>query len=411
MSDCQNCQTCQQCVTCQNYANGNQQFPKMMNNQQMNGHNCTGNCGQNQNKPMRINEITLWNTRRCNLRCDYCFVYKLHENQTSDDMSDEVINAFPNFLSKYCNQNPKLWFFGGEPLVNFNGVKKVYDVCKNTVGYGMTSNLTLMDEDTAKWLGKRKFSVLASIDGIAEAHNKHRKDINGIGTFNRAMEGLFNVRKYINRQPQIRCTVAPDTVEYAFDTVNYFLNYDFFDLALEPVYEVEWKPEDLKAYSKQLKMIADLALTMPEPLQIKPFMDLKALFNPQPWNMRCGLAQSGVGMDTDGLIYPCHRFVASHNKDLSIGDVFNGINEAKLAKYRMSYTKPVSEYGAEHCEECMFKNACIGGCLSCNLDVCGNVSTMPKSCCDIINMYIETFIPKYLSLVTMPNGMRKQSFH
>jgi len=379
------CLECQNCVTCQKYGIAQSNNVK---------------CNVNAPQEYKIGEITLWNTRRCNLNCEYCFVYELHKDkQTSSDISDEVIQALPNFVSKYCKSNPSIWFFGGEPLVNFDGIKKIYDAVGTGVKYGMTSNLTLMTEDKAKWLGQRNFGVLASIDGNKDSYNSHRKFSDGTGAYDLAIRGLKNARLFITKNLQIRYTVTPVTVKYVYDSVRELAEMGYDNIALEPVYEVEWNVRNLDEYSEQLKLIADMMIDMPQPIKIKPIMDMAMMFNKMDWKKRCGLAQFGVGMDTDGVLYPCHRFVTRHDESLSIGNVFDGPDMSKIKQFNNQYIKPVSELGIEKCIKCVWKEACIGSCLACNLDMTGNISTVPESVCKITEMYVNTFIPKYLSLV------------
>lgn len=63
----------------------------------------------------------------CNLRCDYCFAGKGDYHTKREVMSPEVALQAVDFLVEHSGkkQNIEIDFFGGEPLINFETVKKV----------------------------------------------------------------------------------------------------------------------------------------------------------------------------------------------------------------------------------------------------------------------------------------------
>jgi uncharacterized protein len=320
-------------------------------------------------------------------------------------MPDEVIEKLPAFLEKYFVPNPNIWFFGGEPLVAWDRIVKVYETVKPKIpnaNFGMTTNLSLMDEEKAIWLGKRNFGVLCSIDGGKEAHNKHRILKGGAGTWDMVWRGLQNVRKYININPQIRWTVNPDTVQYLYDDFKFYVSNGLTNLAIEPVYEVKWGEEELNMWADQMEKIAKFMIDSNIQITVKPFQDLLMLFSPQPleWRSRCGLAQGGIGMDINGKVYYCHRFVATMRDDLTIGDVFKGIDENKRKEVTKRWIthRPYNADNPERCKTCPVKWACFGGCLAVNYDTSGDAHKVPTSYCDIMEINAKRLLPYVLIL-------------
>jgi len=409
--ECGQCYTCQTCVESENNLGGagvKVDIKAGIQDMRTERHRLKAITVGDVQIPEKFFELTLWNTSRCNFRCDYCFVYKLYPNQENKDLKDEVIEKLPEFLEKYFVPNPNIWFFGGEPMYSWDTIVKVYETVKPRIpnaNFGMTSNLALITEEKAKWLGARKFGILCSIDGGKESHNTHRKFADGKPTWEYVWKGLENVRKYINQNPQIRWTVAPETVKYLYNDFLFYVKQGLTNLAIEPVYEIEWKQEDLEAWASELEKIGKFLVDSNIPIRVKSFDDLMILFNPQPisqsqWKTRCGLAQGGIGMDINGRVFACHRFVATMKEDLTIGDVFNGIDEEKrkaLTEY-WAKERPYMVSNSERCETCPFRWGCMGGCLAVNYDVNGDVHKVPKAYCDIMEINTKRLLPYVLVL-------------
>jgi len=271
--------------------------------------------------PDKIFELTAWATGRCNLRCHYCFVYKLYPQQPSSDMQPDVVEALIDFGLRYGSRPIRIWWFGGEPLLAFdNVIKYAVDLVlkrglrvgmNGDVYFGLTTNCTLLTEDKVKFFARYGFGILLSIDGTKEKHDKYRVFPNGRGSFDVAWRGLQLVRKYLNPNPSIRWTVAPETVEGLANDVKWYVDQGLTNLAIDWVYEVKWYEEDLKKLRQEMYKIREYMIKWMRqgiPVMLKFVRDgvapAVAPFRAW-WKSRCGLGQGSVGVDIDGTIYPC----------------------------------------------------------------------------------------------------------
>ena len=69
-----------------------------------------------------INQILVKVTARCNLNCDYCYVFNMGDQSWKDLprlMSDKVINGTIDFIENNFTENDEvcITFHGGEPLM------------------------------------------------------------------------------------------------------------------------------------------------------------------------------------------------------------------------------------------------------------------------------------------------------
>lgn len=136
-------------------------------------------------------------TQQCNLRCEYCIYSgayhyeRIHNNtMTSKETLDSIINKW--FI--YPNHPENVSFYGGEPLLNFNGIAYFVSRMKEKaidVEYYITTNGTLLGIDEIQdFLIKHNFHINISYDGLN--HDLYRKDKNN-------KETRFKVEQIIER--------------------------------------------------------------------------------------------------------------------------------------------------------------------------------------------------------------------
>ena len=143
-------------------------------------------------KSEHVKALCLHICHDCNLRCKYCFAgtgdYKGHR----EFMSEEVALKAIDFLIENSGNRKILEtdFFGGEPLLNFDVVKKTVEYANEKAAalgkkflFTMTTNGVLLKGEIADWLNENMENVVLSLDGRKEIHDDVRKTINGKGSF------------------------------------------------------------------------------------------------------------------------------------------------------------------------------------------------------------------------------------
>lgn len=184
----------------------------------------------------KLGQITFEVTQKCNLRCDYCIYQeenpKFRDFSQHGDMSFEIAKKVIDYSLDKMKDEFYITFYGGEPLLNFKLIKQCIEYVKslnlsNTIMYSMTTNLTLMTKEIADYLaGVPNFTVVCSIDGNKELHDEHRKGSDGSGSFERAMEGLKNLRNaYGDRDENIivNMVITPPYTRERFDKIQGFI--------------------------------------------------------------------------------------------------------------------------------------------------------------------------------------------
>jgi MoaA/NifB/PqqE/SkfB family radical SAM enzyme len=108
----------------------------------------------------------------------------------STELSKEDYFELLNQIKRDFDQLPMLCITGGEPLLRKDFFEIMEYAKELGFSWGMTSNGTLIDRDTAERLKKAGMKTVSiSIDGTEEIHDEFRRTKGG---FKRAIEGIEN---------------------------------------------------------------------------------------------------------------------------------------------------------------------------------------------------------------------------
>ena len=93
-----------------------------------------------------------------------------------------------------------LSFYGGEPLLNFENIKRIVDFSKKLFNgwkltFSITTNGTLINNEIIDFLISNDFQILISIDGPKAIHDAKRIFPNGKGSFELIMNNLEKILK------------------------------------------------------------------------------------------------------------------------------------------------------------------------------------------------------------------------
>ena len=131
-----------------------------------------------------IKALCLHVAHTCNLNCEYCFAGQGKYHGEDAIMSFEVGKKAIDFLVKNSGtrKNLEVDFFGGEPLVNFDVVKKLVAYARSIekesgkhFRFTLTTNGMLLDDDVIDFLNKEMNNVVLSLDGRKEINDAKRK--------------------------------------------------------------------------------------------------------------------------------------------------------------------------------------------------------------------------------------------
>jgi len=153
-----------------------------------------------------ILQLTLGITEDCNFRCNYCVFsdnYEYSRNHSKKYMNfpiaKKAIDYYFSLLEEGKKYNPlrspSVGFYGGEPLLNFELIKKCVEYIEGEyknwkTRYTLTTNGSLLDKEKIDWLVVHDFTIAISLDGPENEHNRLRVYSNGGGTYRDVMKNV-----------------------------------------------------------------------------------------------------------------------------------------------------------------------------------------------------------------------------
>jgi len=142
-------------------------------------------------------------TEKCNYGCRHCFV-KDTPYESLKDISEKDLFAVLDFAGTHAvDQQIKIQFFGGEPLIKFNLIKLAVSYMQKKVElgeilqpeYAITVNGSMVTPEIAKFFKEHSFGVGVSLDGPEEINDELRTLLNGKGTYGLTIKGINVLRE------------------------------------------------------------------------------------------------------------------------------------------------------------------------------------------------------------------------
>ena len=334
-------------------------------------------------------------TNDCNLRCSYCFT----QGKSSKVMSLETAKNCVEYLilnALKSTHKIDVSFWGGEPLMEWELLKNIVEYtearCKQeriNVSFGGTTNGVLLTEDKFKFLEDHKIFFMVSFDGTRETHDRYRKRVNGSGSHDTIIK---NLDKVIEKWPfyKVRISPYPEAISNFYNDISYIVEHKIYNIMFSPVYESNWTENDWKTWESECYKVIDLIAEYKQKGIIINIEHFKSYISRDNSCWPCGAGRFYAGFDTDGSIYPCHRFIKFSDtrdwreKEVCIGHVDFGITNTEF-KEKFEYWMPI---GCKKCDH-NYTTPCHGGCYAINYDLTNNIETAPDKLCRYVDMQVR----------------------
>lgn len=288
-------------------------------------------------------------THNCNLSCVYC--YQKHDtyNRMSENVAKNIIDwIFENVPKE--TEEIIIDFIGGEPLLEFELLVKVYEYVKTketTIPYTFfaTTNGTLLDEKMKAWFTehKKEFLLGLSLDGTKES-----QDYNRSNSFD-----LIDIQFFLKNWPNqsVKMTISEFSINYLASNIIFLHKAGFKNIMGTNLCEgiFDWsKDEYIKKLLPQLMELVKFYIANPElhPAQIFAKEIAYCEIVEKERKKYCGIGKSMCFFDTDGKKYPCAfttpmTFSEEELKKILLTDFYDDENFIDDECYNKCYIYPI----------------------------------------------------------------------
>ena len=337
----------------------------------------------------------------CNLNCEYCFASQGKYHGERALMDFETGKRALDFLiaNSGTRHNLEVDFFGGEPLMNWDVVKKLVAYAREqekihnkNFRFTLTTNGILIDDDVIEFSNKEMSNVVLSLDGRKEVHDRLRKDYKGNGSYDIIVPKFQEfVRRRGNKSYYMRGTFTHENTDFTKDILH-MADLGFTELSMEPVVcaptdKSALTEDDLPVLFEQYELLAKEMIKRQragKPITFYHYMlDLK--HGPCIYKRisGCGSGTEYVAVTPSGDIYPCHQFVG--DSKYLLGNIYDGITNTEV----QNEFKLCNAYARPDCKDCWAKLYCSGGCAANSYHATGKITGIYEYGCELFKKRIE----------------------
>ncbi|MVB12957.1 Coenzyme PQQ synthesis protein E [Caprobacter fermentans] len=341
----------------------------------------------------------------CNLRCEYCFAAQGDFGGERMLMPFEVAKSAIDFLVEKSKgrHNLEVDFFGGEPLMNFDVVKKTVEYARSiekkydkNFRFTITTNGLLLSDDKIDFINREMSNCILSFDGRKSVHDRLRVRVDGSGCYDSVLPKFQKLVKERSKDKDyyVRGTFTKYNLDFTKD-IQHLLDLGFNEISMEPVVSEEKldysvKEEDLPRIFEEYETLSNLIIQRSKEGKEFDFYHFMIDLDQGPCAIRrlrgCSCGNEYVAITPTGDIYPCHQFVGQ--EEWKMGSVLDGsLNTDMKDSFALAnvYSKP-------ECKNCWAKFYCSGGCNANNLQYAGDIHKPHAISCSLEKKRLECAI-------------------
>ena len=348
-----------------------------------------------------IKALCLHVAHTCNLNCSYCFASQGKYQGERALMSFEVGKRALDFLveNSGSRRNLEVDFFGGEPSLNFDVVKRLVEYARSieeekgkNFRFTYTTNGVILNDEIQEFVNRECHNVVLSLDGRREVNDRFRVDYTGRGSYDTIVPNFKRlVESRGGKGYYVRGTFTHHNTDFTND-IKHMADLGFTELSMEPVVCSPSDPcaltdADMPVIKEQYELLAKEMIKRKK--EGRPFtfyhymLDLKNGPCIYKRITGCGSGTEYMAVTPWGELFPCHQFVG--DEKYSLGDIWAGVkNTAVQDEFRSC-----NAYARTECRDCWARLYCSGGCAANSYHATGSINGIYEYGCELFKKRIE----------------------
>ncbi len=329
--------------------------------------------------------LTAWlhMTNECNMRCDYCYLYKTHEDMSAE-VGRRTIDALFRSARKHNIKHVKLKYAGGEASLHMMSVVNLHDYAAQLAQESsialeavILSNGVVLSQRAIDQLKARRIAIALSLDGLGAYHDSQRPLLGGQGSSKYVLRTIDRLLAN-DVVPFLSVTVSRRNLDGLPDLMQYMLERKLpFSLSYYRDNECSARITDLrftdeKIITAMLSAFAVIERNLPERSLLQCLLDKTDMTVPH--RRTCGVGQNYLVIDQRGGVAKCQMDIKRTVTTIDSDDPLKIVRE----DYQGVQGLPVEE--KEGCRTCSWRYWCTGGCPALTYASTGRYDVKSPNC-------------------------------
>lgn len=337
----------------------------------------------------------------CNLACRYCFAEEGEYHGRRALMSYEVGKKALDFLiaNSGKRRNLEVDFFGGEPLMNWDVVKRLVEYGRSQekehnkkFRFTLTTNGVLLNDEIMEFCNKEMSNVVLSLDGRKEVNDHMRPFRNGKGSYDLIVPKFQKFAELRGDKDYfVRGTFTNKNLDFGEDVLHYadlgFKKMSMEPVVAEPTEDYAIREEDLPQILAEYDRLAAEYVKRHKEGRGFTFFHFMVDLKQGPCVAKrlsgCGSGTEYLAVTPWGDLYPCHQFVGK--EEFLLGNVDTGVTNTAIR----DEFKLCNVYAKEKCKDCFARFYCSGGCAANSYNFHGSITDAYDIGCEMQKKRIE----------------------
>jgi len=285
------------------------------------------------------------------------------------------------------NQKIEIGFFGGEPLLEFDLVRKITDMIQthksfdpNRVAISVTSNGTIFSKKIVEFSIEKNVVLCISCDGPPEVHDMFRHFPDGSGSSAIVERNIRRALKFFPLTP-VNAVYSPENLHFLPNVVDYLSSLGVRNIYLNPNICAQWTRKEAEMLLQIYNTIGRKYMEFyrrGEPKYIslidsKIAVILRGGYTPFE---RCRMGNGEFAFAASGNVYRCERLIGSDDgRTHCLGNINHKFNVRKACE-----TTPGIAINKE-CMTCSLRDYCMNWCGCTNYYSTGSYDVVSPFTC------------------------------
>jgi uncharacterized protein len=324
-----------------------------------------------QSPPKKFCGYKMMLTDQCNMACHYCFERNSKKSKTP--MSYETAVKAIDFLVNNSSETEYfIDFFGGEPLLEFELMKKIVDYWHSSeysssrrMTFRMITNGTLLNADVSRFCKDSSVEIVVSLDGGKAVHDKNRVFVSGHPTYDVILRNIVTANEISRDTYQVLCTIPKNNSDF-LESAQHLLSLPLKRVTFQPEHacESDFESNLNEEAIYRADQMERLLITLLRENRIKDILrisnfkkTISALVRKHRFYYACFAWKSLLTISPEGELFPCPHYAGLRRDSLG-----NFMDDSIDLGRTSDYWKLTVDAN-QTCSSCWARYLCGGLCM------------------------------------------------